>query len=176
MVVVLVVSVVPAAVLYVLTSGLTLTSVPPPYELDMIVSSGSFTPGPPATGYVNLSLEPTVGLTTAMFGLRVVNGTSGSAQPLVSPSSACVYGGWPTAANCTSNGTGWYAVLENPSGSVVATYGEAGWSHMAPGSFSAVLALSDNLLLISSARYQGEGYLIEAFSTGSASVAGSAFL
>lgn len=175
-VVVLLVSVVPAAVLYVLTSGLTLTSVPPPYELGMTVSSGSFTSGPPATGYVNLSLYPNTGLTTAMFGLRVVNETSGSAQPLVSPSLGCVYGGRPAAGICTSNGTGWYAVLENSSGSVVATYGGAGWTHMAPGSSSADVTLSDDLLVVSSAPYQTGDYLIEAFSTGSASVTGSAIL
>ena len=65
------ITVVLAAVLYVLVSGLTRTGASTPYSLGMTPSAGALGSG--TNWFDNLALSPTSGLTTSMFGLSIVS-------------------------------------------------------------------------------------------------------
>jgi len=178
--VVVVVTVVPALVLFYLVSGLTTTTVSTPNELGMSVTGSSSLPGPPATYYVNLTLSPTVGLFTSIFGLEVFNGSSGTAAAVDAPSGGCSHGVPSVAAACTSNGSGWYAVLTGENGSVLATYGGSGgvgtWANFGPGGSVVLLNGGDGLVVVSGTSYVAKGFDIRAFGTGTAVVTGGTTL
>jgi hypothetical protein len=75
------------------------------------------------------------------------------------------------ATGCAGVAGDWYAVLENASGKIVATYLSAGWSSsvsISGGSFS--------IVVMSAIVYDGAGYTLYAYGTGSASVSGQVFL
>jgi hypothetical protein len=180
-VVLVAISVVTSAVLYVLVSGLTRTEASTPYLLGMSVSSDAGPLGTPTSYYVNLSLDPvpSTGFSTAIFGLQLLNSTN-SAQSLVGASSGCVWGASSPATDCVAGGTGWYAVLVGPTGSVAATYslsaGRGVWGNFAGSSTSVELNNDYTLTIVSDASYAGGGFSLAAFSTGSESVAGSVHL
>jgi hypothetical protein len=174
---VIVVTSVPAAILYVLVSGLTRTGASTPYELGMTVVGGSGISGPHAVYYVNISLSPTLGLTTALFGLAVFNESSGFSVSVDVPSASCTYDAHPVTAACTSNGSGWYAVLTDPSGSILATYGGSGgggaWANMGGGASSVAVGPGQTLIVVSGTSFVSGRFDLSAFPTGPSPVSGA---
>lgn len=166
---------VPAAILYVLVSGLTVTPGSTPYELGMTVVGGAGRPGPPPVYYVNLSLSPTLGLATAMFGLAVSNESSGTRAPVDAPSLGCTYNA-SASTECTSNGSGWYAVLLGPDGSVSATYGGSGgvgaWANLGGDVGAIAVQPGQRLSVVSGTDFATGEFLLTAFGTGTTVVSG----
>jgi flagellin-like protein len=165
------ITVVLAAVLYVLVSGLTRTGASTPYTLGMAVSSAS---GSGSNYLVVLALSPSAGLATGILGLSVQNNV-GTVQATVAaaPTATCKPG-LTTPGSCTSNGAGWYGVLVASNGTVVATYSgsPAAWVYYT-GVTTVTLSGSYTLNVISNVAYDGAGYTINAFGSGSSSVSGS---
>ena len=178
------ITVVLAAVLYILVSGYIGGTGSKPLSFS---PSGS-TPSTAGTGsttsyYDTLSVSASSGLTTAEFGLKIV-GISGSAiVPGAPPSaSSCAAGstfteaplGTAGASDCPAvtgtGGTGWYAVLVDSSGKIVATYSGSSWSS------TATVSNSDTLVLVCSVQLAGSGDTLSAFGVGGSSVSGSVTL
>ena len=115
-------TVVLAATLYVLVSGLTRAGASSPYMLGM----GSPQEGAQSANYSYgaIVISPQNGLTTAMAGLSLANGSGAGAIPVgTAPSSTCHFSaGFNNAtAPCTAPVSGiWYAVLVNDSSGRVA--------------------------------------------------------
>jgi len=167
------ITVVLAAVLYVLVSGLTRTGASTPYSLGMAVTSAT---GSGSNYAVTLSLSPTSGLTTGAFGLQVQNNGGISQATVGSNPAGCKAGAAPTV--CTSNGAGWYAILVASNGTVSATYSgaSAAWGNFYVGVTTISVNGAYNLVVISNVAYDGNGFVVSAFGTGTSSVSGSANL
>jgi len=164
------ITVVLAAVLYVLVSGLTRTSTSTPYELGLAESN----PSGPVTYSVITSMSPTSGLTTSAFGLKIVN-PSGSSLPYGTIPAACKAYATPSAS-CTAPASGWYGVLVGSNGTAWAAYGASGWTGYATGTTTIALNGGMTLWIISASSYTGQDYVLSAFGTGTSSVSGSVIL
>jgi len=164
------ITVVLAAVLYVLVSGLTKTSTSTPYELGM-AETGSTTG---TTDIVFVSLTPTTGLTTTMFGLSITT-PGGSSLANVAVPAACANGVAP--ATCVGVAAGWYAILINTGGKVAATYGNATpvWGNLA-GAGTIALNGGYTMDILTTSIYAGTSDTLSAYGTGTSSVSGSAIL
>lgn len=144
---------------------------PGPYSLGMSVTAWT---GSGSSWWDTLALSPTAGLATGDFGIQVKN-TGGTIQAAESPPTACTpYTATYTSA-CTGVSGGWYAALIAVNGSVVATYGSAGWTY-GTGVSSIALNAGFTLVVVSAVEYFGSGYTLSVFGTGSASVSGSVYL
>jgi len=163
------ITVVLAAVLYVLVSGLTRTSTSTPYQLGIAETGG-------ATNYVYLSLAPTSGLTTSAFGLTIVSPSSVTQATVASPAGCKANIAWATTT-CTTTAGGWYGVLVMSNGTIAATYGgaSAAWTY-ATGTSTIAVTGAYSLNVVSASTYYGSQDVISAFGTGSSSVSGSATL
>ncbi len=166
------ITVVLAAVLYVLVSGLTKTSTSTPYELGMSETSAT---GSGTAYQIVLSLSPTTGLTTSIFGLTITS-ASGASLPTIAVPAACKAGAAPSA--CTTVAGGWYVALVGSGGTVAATYGNATavWGNYATGTTTVALNGGYSLYILTQTSYSGVGYAIAAFGTSTSSVSGSAAL
>jgi hypothetical protein len=86
--------------------------------------------------FVQLSLEPTSGLSTSGFGLLLTNTTTHATVATSSVPATCVVGDAVTLASgaCAAPASGWYAVLANATNAIVDLYGgsNANWSGVAP--------------------------------------------
>jgi len=165
------ITVVLAAVLYVLVSGLTRTGASTPYEIVMTSTGQSSGTN---TYFDIMSIAPTSGLTTSMFGLKVtqLGGTTLTVLPTASLPATCVESTAPTTSICTGVTGDWYGlIVSGTSGATVAIYTASGWSY-ASGS---TLALSNGytLYVVTYVNFAGSGAVISAFSTGTNSVSGS---
>lgn len=176
---VVVATVIPGVVLFYLVSGLSTQGASTLYVLGMTVTTTTGPTGTPASYYVNLSLAPTQGLQTGLFGLEVVN-SSDVLEPTVAGSSGCVNGATSPTASCVAPGAGWYAVLVGSSGAVSATYSKEGsgaaWTNLPTGSSVVTVTGADRLIVVSSVKYASTEYTLEAFGLSSTPVAGSTAL
>jgi len=161
------ITVVLAAVLYVLISGLTHTGASTPYTLGMSAPTQT---SPAAGVYWNsIVISPQSGLTTGLFGLGLASSTN---LPIAVGTTAalCVAGAAFTSANCGAPAAGtWYAVLYNiGTNNVVNVYSASAWT-------AATTAVTNSLTLVvvSGATLAGSLDVLSAFSTGSSSVSGS---
>jgi len=146
------ITVVLAAVLYILISGLGSTG-SKPYQL----SFGSGTPSSHAGAfYDNFTMVPTSGLTTGIFGLKITT-----------PAGSPVAVGTGSGLTAPTSGS-WYAVITNASGAVLSTYTSAGWTVT-----SVTVSSSQTLVIVSAVQLAGTGDSLSAFGTGSSSVSGS---
>lgn len=176
------ITVVLAAVLYVLVSGLTRTGASTPYSLGMTATPGGAT-GTGANWFDSVTLSPTSGLTTSMFGLQIVaasGATLGLAAAVAGTgctlAASAPYTTYTTGATgCNGPASGWYGVLLTNSNTIAATYTSAGWAY-AGGVTTIALNNGYSLTVISSAQLAGNGYTISAYSTSSSSVSGSGTL
>ena len=174
------ITVVLAAVLYVLVSGLTRSGASTPYSLGF-EATPSGASGSGANWFDNIQLVPTSGLTTSMFGLSVANAASttyvnapavgGTGCALTTTPTVITYG----AMGCYGPTSGWYGVLLTASNGIVALYLGGAWSY-ATGVSTIALQTSYTLEVISALQVNGLGYSISAYSTGSSSVSGSGSL
>jgi len=171
------ITVVLAAVLYVLISGLTHTGGSTPYELGMATPVESTQS---ATEYFAvISISPQTGLTTGMFGLALKSAT-GSSIAVGSTTAGCVKFVAFTTTNCgtpTIGATGsptpyWYAVLFWVGNNTIANV----FSYAATGSVwtSPTLPVTnaESLVVISATSLAGTADYASVFSIGSASVSG----
>ena len=167
------ITVVLAAVLYVLVSGLTRSGASTPYSLGLAVSTAT---GNSPNFYVYLQLSPTQGLTTSAFGMSVTLTSTSSAQAIAAVPAACKYG--VSVATCVS-GTGWYALIVGSGNTVVATYGNVTgvWGNYATGTSTLALSGTYQMVIVSNVLYDDSGgHLLTAFGVGASSVSGSAYL
>ena len=175
------ITVVLAAVLYVLVSGLTRTGASTPYSLGMTAQPGGAT-GSGANWFDTLALSPSSGLTTSMFGLSITSPSS-SIVALASAAggSGCTPGSAYATGSTGCNGptAGWYGVLLTSGNVIAATYltsgGAGAWAY-ASGTTTIAVSSSYTLVVISAAQLAGNDYTITAYSTGSSSVSGSGTL
>ncbi len=165
------ITVVLAAVLYVLISGLTGSSASAPISLAPVVQQ-SGVGGSGSTWYVPVGLTPSASVATTAFGLKVQS-SGGTILPVAAAvGGTCAVGGTYTAGSTCTGVTGfWYGVLTNASGKIVAIYLSAGWS-----SSVTVTGGAFTLNVISQIALDGQGYTLNAYGTGSASVSGSVTL
>lgn len=165
------ITVVLAAVLYVLISGLTSGGGSIPYSVGMSETGATTTGG----NWIAITVNPTNGLNTGQFGLKITNTTSQTDAPVANPDAAtCKAGATYSQANCITTTGGWYAVLELANGSVGSVYSGAGtatWSATSPVSGGMTI------FIISHGTISGDiGYTLTAFSTGTSSVSGQVTL
>ena len=171
------ITVVLAAVLYVLVSGLTKGGSSVPYELGMAEQTQG---GSGTTWTTTMSLSPTSGLTTSAFGLRVTLPGGGSTYATVAASgTGCsVAATTNVVSSCTGTATGWYGVLVSSStGYIVALYSgaSAGWTYPT-GVTTVALTGAYTLVLVSYGQLAGTSDTLTAYPTGSSSVSGTATL
>jgi archaeal type IV pilus assembly protein PilA len=167
------ITVVLAAVLYVLISGLTSSTASAPVTLAPALvpgGAGSSGTGSTAIYYVAVGINPSSSIATSAVGLKVTTSTSTANLAAVAGAGCTVNSAYTAGTTCTRpTGTGTYfVVLTNGTGKIVATYSTAGWSSsisLSGGSFV--------LNVISSAAYDGAGYKLTAYGSGSTSVSGS---
>ncbi len=113
------ITVVLAAVLYVLISGLTGGGVSSPYSLQM-TNDGQTVPAA-GTYFITLALNPTAGLTTGLFGLKITNVSSATVAGAAVPTTTCkLYATFGSTAcpKATAASTAWYVVLVAENGTV----------------------------------------------------------
>ena len=162
------ITVVLAAVLYVLISGLTHTGASTPYALEM-TSPQSYTNPSAGVYYAFIYITPTTGLTTGMFGLSLEASNNLPTGTIGTAVAACKWVAGGTAYTvCVAPATGtWYGVLYwQGNGSVASVYTSGGWSNTWP------TTPAQELLIVSSASLQGSSDTMNAFSTGSSTVTG----
>lgn len=129
-----------------------------------------------AVFYVNLSLSPTSGMTTGMFGLKIA-----TAGPILGPApdgapTACAIGPSTTVSPCVAAAGGWYGVLTAGDGEVLATYPSGSELSTSWNGGAVTLSSHDTLTLISSYPLGGTGAVLASFSTSCALVVGSTTL
>jgi archaeal type IV pilus assembly protein PilA len=164
------ITVVLAAVLYVLVSGLTHTGASTPYNVGFTTA----TPSNPATNnyWEVIPVSPTTGLTTAMFSLSVQSISHTSVGTIVAATANCKAGNKLNSTNCAAPASGsWYIALAGQANStVIATFGSAGWS----GTFAVTASME--IVLVSYVSYAGTGDTLAAVSSGGSSISGSVSL
>ncbi len=170
------ITVVLAAVLYILISGLTTSAGSKPLSIQF----GTGNPSSSAsTNYDQFAISASSGLLTSQFGLKITN-TAGIGQPTENMAGCA---NPPTGAQaytvCTGTAGGWYALLTNAQGDVIAVYhgAVAAWTYEA-GTTSVAVPDSRSLVLVSPTAivYAGSAMTLAAFGTGSGSVSGSTTL
>ena len=177
------ITVVLAAVLYILVSGYIGGTGSKPLSFSPSGSTPSTSStGTGATGtsyYDTLSVSASTGLTTAEFGLKIAGVSGNVIAPLSSGSVPATCTGTFTEAgvgasasgDCPAVSSAWYAILVDSSGSVVATYGSSGWSS------TQSVSNSDTLVLVNyGSQLAGSGDTLSAFGVGGSSVSGSTTL
>jgi flagellin-like protein len=164
------ITVVLAAVLYVLISGLTGSTAAAPITLAPAVLG---TGGSGTTWYVTVGITPSAAIGTTQFGLKVVNAGTTQATGAAVGANCAATKAYVAGTTCTGPTAGWYAVLTNSAGTIVSLYSgtTAAWSNALT-----ITGGSYTLNIISAAQYDGNGYTLSAFGTGSASVSGQVFL
>jgi flagellin-like protein len=159
------ITVVLAAVLYVLISGLTGSTAAAPIALAPAVTSSG---GSGTTWYVAVGIAPSATVATTQFGLRVTNTTTTEAASTAVGGAGCTVGAAYTGGTtCTGVTAKWYVVLTNATGNIVGIYLSSGWKQsvsISGGSFT--------LNVISAVQYDGQGFALTAYGTGSASISG----
>ena len=163
------ITVVLAAVLYILISGLGSTG-SKPYQIGF----GSGTPSQVSTTYFDtFSISTTSGLTTSLFGLKIVTAT-GSSVGGQAPA-ACAANAKTLVSACTASaGATWYGVLENTNGTVAATFDPTTTSWTTYTGSPITVNSAYSVVIVSGAQLAGSGDTLSAFGTSSSSVSGSA--
>jgi len=161
------ITVVLAAVLYVLIAGLTHTGASTPYSLGMSAPTQT-SPGA-GVFYNTITISPQGGLTTGIFGLSLQSSSSVAIAAGTAPA-ACKWtaGGTAFAGNCLAPTGTWYAVLYwTGNGSTANVFTSAGWSTP-----TLPVSNSETLVVVSAASLAGSSDTLNAYATGSSSVSG----
>jgi flagellin-like protein len=162
------ITVVLAAVLYVLISGLTSTGASTPFTLGMSAPSET-TSGTVFWGTITIS--PSGGLTTGIFGLALKSSTGTAIAVGVAPSTTCKAGATFSVANCgvPTSGTWYVALVFLANNTVANVYASGGWG----STVSVTAALSLVVVAAVSSGLSGSSDTLNAFPTGSSSVSGT---
>jgi archaeal type IV pilus assembly protein PilA len=174
------ITVVLAAVLYVLISGLTHTGVASPYSVNYgtpAPASCTTTTTPScatAVYWESVSIFVTAGLTTSALGLQLLSSTGSVIASGAAPASGNCKAGillnTTSTTKCIAGASGPYIVLENATGYVANVFSSGKWT----GSTVTVPASGDSVIVISATSLLGSGDQLNAYSlTSSASVSGT---
>ncbi len=170
------ITVVLAAVLYVLISGLTHGGGAVPYSVSMGTPSWSGTS--PSYGTISIT-GATSGLTTSLFGFAVAT-ISGSPVPVATaaPTTTCKAKVSYATTACTAPTTGnWYVVLYyTGNGSIADIWVNGGWTTGLTNNYAVGISAGAQSLVIigsSGASLPSSGDQLNAFGLGSSSVSGS---
>ena len=163
------ITVVLAAVLYILVSGYIGGTGAKPQTIDF----AGETPSSCGSTCYNATFTVTAsnGLSTSMFGLKVTSASGsvvGNAKSIACTTSGCTL-------TCTAGSPCWAAYLFDSSGSLEATYVGGTWTY-GSGVSTVNVVSSDTLAIISTVPLAGSGDTFSAFGTGGASVSGSTTL
>lgn len=164
------ITVVLAAVLYILISGLGSTG-SKPYDLGLGQGTPSQTTVSGKTSYYDtFSLSATSGLTTSLFGLKITNASGSAVGTVAAVPTAC--GVTDAASVCLAAGTGWawYAILETSTGNVAATFTGSAWSS---GTSPVTVTSAYSIVIVSASQLAGTGSTLSSFGTTSSAVSGS---
>jgi flagellin-like protein len=170
------ITVVLAAVLYVLISGLVGSTASAPITLAPSVVPG--TPGGnTSTWYVPVGLTPSASIATTTFGLKITTTSGTAAMATAAVGSNCkVNKAYTAGTTCAGTGAaGWYGVLTASNGTIMALY----TSSSGTGTWSASVTISGGawtVNIITPTQYDGNGYTLTAYGTGSTSVSGQVSL
>jgi archaeal type IV pilus assembly protein PilA len=169
------ITVVLAAVLYVLVSGLTKSGASTPYSLGMDPTSNG---GSGTTYYDIVALSPTTGLTTSAFGLKVTTPSLTTYATEAASGTGCSIAATTNVpSSCTGTAGGWYGVLVSPtSGDIVALYSGASASWTYASGTTVALNNGYTLWILTTTQIAGNDYTLSAYSTGTSSVSGSCLL
>lgn len=163
-----------AAVFFSEVTALTRNGASRPYEVGIVFSTQAHG----ATTYFDVgTLVATAGLTTSMFGLKIL-APGGETYPTASAvPGTCAYGAsTPTPATCPGVSGGWYGILvSGASGNVTATYSGVGWTY-AGGTTNVALDRGFSLIVVTSSPVAGSDDVLSAFGTGTSAVSGSVSL
>jgi flagellin-like protein len=167
------ITVVLAAVLYVLISGLTHGGGSVPYSISM--GSPSWSSTNPDYGTITIS-GSSGGLTTALFGLSIstLSGSPVAVGTAAPATCKWVKAGTPySTTNCGAGTGNWYVVLfYTGNGSIADVYVAGAWASGTPT--VAINAGAETLVVIGTeSLLQSSGDTLNAFGTGSSSVSGS---
>jgi flagellin-like protein len=166
------ITVVLAAVLYILVSGLIGGGGSKPYSVGF-GSTGAAVSANGKVFYDNFTLTATSGLTTGLFGLKI---TSPSGSPVGSGAAVCTAASGGFAACSQPSGANqWYVVIVSSSGTWLASYPTAAGGSSWNGGTVAVSG-ADILCLVSSSQYSGSADVLSATATGSSTVSGQTTL
>jgi flagellin-like protein len=157
------VTVVLAAVLYLLVSGMFSNSGSGTHPLYVGFPKETPSTGTPPAVYYLFAISPSPGMATNEFGVTLTT-DSGVGIP-VSAGVACVGPFMGCAAPAAAGG--WYAVLVDSSGSALATYSSTGWNSTVPVPNSA------SLVLISNGSLSGSGDVFGVYGLSGHTVSGS---
>ncbi len=165
------ITVVLAAVLYILISGLGSTG-SKPYQI-------GFGQGTPSQATVNttatyldsFSVSTTSGLTTSLFGFKIVTATG---TPVAGGAPVTCNVNLAPIAGCGAPASGWYAILEGTNGAAVGIFNPVTtlWTTSAAGPVTVSSAYT--VVIVSQTTLAGSGDTLSAFGTGSSSVSGQA--
>ena len=170
------ITVVLAAVLYILVSGYIGGTGSKPLSFSPSGSTPSTAGSGNSTSYYDtLSVSASSGLTTAEFGLKIAGVSGNVVSPDPTAWSHCT-GNFVEVAvgsnsGCAAVSPGWYAVLVSSSGTVLATYSGGSWNT------TIAVSNSDTLVLVNyGSQLAGSGDTLSAFGVGGSSVSGSTTL
>ncbi|HYA10881.1 MAG TPA: archaellin/type IV pilin N-terminal domain-containing protein [Thermoplasmata archaeon] len=159
------ITVVLAAVLYVLISGLTSSTAAAPISLAPAITG---TGGTGTTWYENIAVTPSASIATTQFGLKVASSSATVAMAAAVGGAGCtVSSAYVAGTTCTGVTPNWYAVLTNSAGTIVSIYVNGAWTvsvTITGGSFT--------LSVVTASQFANNGYILSAYGTGSASVSG----
>jgi hypothetical protein len=116
--------------------------------------------------FVNLSLNVTGQVSTYFLGFKIATPLGG----ITAPSAAGGQCLGPLVSNCTAPPVGWFAVLADRTGHILATFDVEGW----PGVYPVVSG--EILVLVSPNTLAGSGDILSAFSYTSTVVTGAVTL
>ena len=161
------ITVVLAAVLYVLIAGLTHTGASTPYTVGLSAPS----PTSPAAGvyWNSIVITPQSGVTTGMFGLALSSQSNLPIAVGTAPTATCKSAAAFTSANCGAPTAGtWYAVLYGTvNNSVVNVWSQSAWT-----SGTIAVTNAQTLVVVSGASITGTLDILSVYSVGSSSVSG----
>jgi len=160
------ITVVLAAVLYVLIAGLTHTGASTPYTIGMSAPS----PTNPAAGvyWNSITVSPQSGVTTGMFGLALASQSNLPIAVGTAPTTTCKSTAAFTSANCGAPTGTWYAVLYGTVNNTVVNV----WSGGSWTAGTIALTNAQTLVVVSGASLTGTLDVLSVFSTGSSTVSG----
>lgn len=146
-----------------------------PFTLGMLAGNSS-NPSP-GLYFEAVKINPTTGLTTNLFGLRVVTPDASMLKVGVAPATCAAPDSGALTAftpkNCGASAGVWYAVLVFENTTIQSTYDSSGhWT----GSAAPLERSTAEIYLVSDEKIAGSGDTISAFGTGPAAVSGVAVL
>ena len=170
------ITVVLAAVLYVLISGLTHGGTSTPYSISM--GTPTWSSGTPDYGVIHIA-GVSSGLTTSIFGLSVTTISGSTVAVGTAAPATCKWvkaGTAFTTTNCGAPTGNWYVVLYwTANNSIANVYVNGAWASGTPS--VGITAGAETLAIVASNTgagiLQGSGDSLNAFGTGSSSVSGS---